>query len=284
VERVTAIERHVRAYTGGPSLRAPSPTDRALAQRNFRCSVVRSFWLWNAAFRHDLATCTYVRAGSSARGRKFTNTCSAQATECRSKKAPGAPFPWPARSCCSRTTMFATGRSQGTSPAGGMGRSAGKPNEQERAWDGSGGQTKGATRARRASGRLKHVLMRALRGWGAKGLSRNGSGGQDSPRRRLTFASPPFRRPPMAHAAVARPHVRTRRGASMGTDVRPSHGSCGIATGSRAGSTHRPLVAAGCANKTGGVLLSQALASQVPSALRGLTALFGMGRGVSPSQ
>src|ERR1700735_4473025 len=33
--------------------------------------------------------------------------------------------------------------------------------------------------------------------------------------------------------------------------------------------------------KTGGVLLSRALASQVPSALRGLTALFGMGRGVS---
>jgi hypothetical protein len=38
-----------------------------------------------------------------------------------------------------------------------------------------------------------------------------------------------------------------------------------------------------CSQKTGGVLLSQALASQVPSALRGLTALFGMGRGVSPS-
>jgi hypothetical protein len=35
--------------------------------------------------------------------------------------------------------------------------------------------------------------------------------------------------------------------------------------------------------KTGGVLLSQALAGQVPSALRGLTSLFGMGRGVSPS-
>jgi hypothetical protein len=35
--------------------------------------------------------------------------------------------------------------------------------------------------------------------------------------------------------------------------------------------------------KTGGDLLSQALAGQVPSALRGLTALFGMGRGVSPS-
>jgi hypothetical protein len=36
--------------------------------------------------------------------------------------------------------------------------------------------------------------------------------------------------------------------------------------------------------ETGGDLLSQALASQVPSALRGLTALFGMGRGVSPAQ
>jgi hypothetical protein len=35
--------------------------------------------------------------------------------------------------------------------------------------------------------------------------------------------------------------------------------------------------------KTGGDLLSQALAGQVPSALRGLTALFGKGRGVSPS-
>ena len=35
--------------------------------------------------------------------------------------------------------------------------------------------------------------------------------------------------------------------------------------------------------ETGGVLLSQALSSQVPSALRGLTSLFGMGRGVSPS-
>jgi hypothetical protein len=35
--------------------------------------------------------------------------------------------------------------------------------------------------------------------------------------------------------------------------------------------------------RTGGDLLSQALAGQVPSALRGLTALFGKGRGVSPS-
>ena len=38
-----------------------------------------------------------------------------------------------------------------------------------------------------------------------------------------------------------------------------------------------------CAEETGGVLLSRALSGQVPSALRGLTALFGMGRGVSLS-
>ena len=35
--------------------------------------------------------------------------------------------------------------------------------------------------------------------------------------------------------------------------------------------------------KTGGDLLSQAREGQVPSALRGLTALFGMGRGVALS-
>jgi hypothetical protein len=44
-----------------------------------------------------------------------------------------------------------------------------------------------------------------------------------------------------------------------------------------------PQGAARVRKETGGVLLSQALASQVPSALRGLTSLFGMGRGVSPS-
>src|ERR1700742_278421 len=46
--------------------------------------------------------------------------------------------------------------------------------------------------------------------------------------------------------------------------------------------TSHPKVARS-ADKTGGVLLSRALASQVPSALRGLTSLFGMGRGVSLS-
>ena len=45
----------------------------------------------------------------------------------------------------------------------------------------------------------------------------------------------------------------------------------------------RSMAVRAASEKTGGDLLSQALASQVPSALRGLTALFGMGRGVSPS-
>src|SRR5436190_506825 len=39
----------------------------------------------------------------------------------------------------------------------------------------------------------------------------------------------------------------------------------------------------GALERTGGDLLSQGRVSQVPSALRGLTALFGMGRGVAPS-
>ena len=37
------------------------------------------------------------------------------------------------------------------------------------------------------------------------------------------------------------------------------------------------------ANKSGGVLLSQGISPQVPSALRGLTSVFGMGTGVTLS-
>ena len=47
--------------------------------------------------------------------------------------------------------------------------------------------------------------------------------------------------------------------------------------------TKKPPLPRGLNERTGGDLLSQAVARQVPSALRGLTALFGMGRGVSPS-
>ena len=44
-----------------------------------------------------------------------------------------------------------------------------------------------------------------------------------------------------------------------------------------------PPIGRPCHVNPGSDLLSQALAHQVPSAQRGLTALFGMGRGVAPS-
>ena len=45
----------------------------------------------------------------------------------------------------------------------------------------------------------------------------------------------------------------------------------------------KPPPGGAASRRTGGDLLSQEVALQVPSALRGLTALFGMGRGVSLS-
>src|SRR6185369_12719957 len=45
----------------------------------------------------------------------------------------------------------------------------------------------------------------------------------------------------------------------------------------------RPIPSRTAKERTGGDLLSQGVAPQVPSALKGLTALFGMGRGVSLS-
>ena len=77
---------------------------------------------------------------------------------------------------------------------------------------------------------------------------------------------------PWAQSTCARTSNTAGERALRRTDTRA------LATGSG-----RPSGRPECPKKTGGVLLSQALASQVPSALRGLTALFGMGRGVSPS-
>jgi hypothetical protein len=78
-----------------------------------------------------------------------------------------------------------------------------------------------------------------------------------------------------AHGTPASASARTtRRSAAAARSNRRSRRR--IADGPPAGGPS-------LSQKTGGVLLSQALASQVPSALRGLTALFGMGRGVSPS-
>src|SRR4051812_36052243 len=49
------------------------------------------------------------------------------------------------------------------------------------------------------------------------------------------------------------------------------------------GRSPRQLPARTATRRTGGDLLSQEVSPQVPSALKGLTALFGMGRGVSLS-
>ena len=100
-------------------------------------------------------------------------------------------------------------------------------------------------------------------------------------------------RPARERALVPHPHRTALRGRSarvrVGQPAQAPHVClCPVESSSTAAirratstKTGRPQAARDV--KTGGVLLSQALASQVPSALRGLTALFGMGRGVSPS-
>ena len=89
--------------------------------------------------------------------------------------------------------------------------------------------------------------------------------------------SPGLRRP--RASPLSNPSVPTQR------PVQPPRGSwIPPPTGFRANPKPGPrLGAARASRRTGGDLLSQEVALQVPSALRGLTALFGMGRGVSLS-
>ncbi len=63
----------------------------------------------------------------------------------------------------------------------------------------------------------------------------------------------------------------------------PAAGQLTLATEPLGAETTTAAPEGGCCLRTGGDLLSQAREGQVPSALRGLTALFGMGRGVSLS-
>jgi hypothetical protein len=79
------------------------------------------------------------------------------------------------------------------------------------------------------------------------------------------------------------PATRPRRGAPSAARPRCASGDARSRSRVLNALEPRPPRRLGLEVKTGGVLLSQALAGQVPSALRGLTALFGMGRGVSPS-
>jgi hypothetical protein len=104
--------------------------------------------------------------------------------------------------------------------------------------------------------------------------------------RECPTSAPPRRQ---AHARVPQPsalHASAReleRGAPFST---PHPASLHLVAASPAPTLRCADLAAArgqVKQKTGGVLLSQVLADRVPSALRGLTALFGMGRGVSPS-
>src|SRR5918994_1238179 len=115
-----------------------------------------------------------------------------------------------------------------------------------------------------------------------------------------TTGRPPHRRARPGDRLRHAWRVRARRAARRRARPRESRrrGSCLAYTqgrrpavrlgGSRAGPSQlapprrRATLEGGPVN-TGGDLLSRTLARQVPSALRGLTALFGMGRGVSPS-
>jgi len=153
------------------------------------------------------------------------------------------PFVSPARSCCSRMTTRSTGRSA---------------------------RTNGPRRTIRIERRCV-------------GVSPTGVPARRNRRRTRACvrSGPPHHRRTRLRDCIARAvtHRGTRRRARASYQIRwrdcPQRAIRGTTKGR--------LMAALVLEKTGGVLLSQALAGQVPSALRGLTALFGMGRGVSLS-
>ena len=86
----------------------------------------------------------------------------------------------------------------------------------------------------------------------------------------------------VTHPPVAERVARLR--GSPGTRSSADRAVCGrdadaVPAQRRRAASRRPFVS----EKTGGILLSRGLAPQVPSARAGLTSLFGMGRGISPS-
>ena len=103
---------------------------------------------------------------------------------------------------------------------------------------------------------------------------------------RAPARGPAVRHPSLSRAVVRQPiGPRASRPAPMSAGLPPPPMPAGYQPAARGPPPRGPPLAPrrALSKKTGGVLLSQALASQVPSALRGLTSLFGMGRGVSPS-
>src|SRR5689334_20410372 len=79
-------------------------------------------------------------------------------------------------------------------------------------------------------------------------------------------------------------HSTRPRGYDMPHSTRPSGYDVPHSTSPPAGTTQTSHPRAARGERTGGDLLSQAREGQVPSALWGLTSLFGKGRGVSPTQ
>ena len=90
----------------------------------------------------------------------------------------------------------------------------------------------------------------------------------------------PVSGPATRHPLVVRPDGRRSLRPAAGP---AGHGAQRAPTPEAQNAEKPPFGAAPHVVKAGGDLLSQAVAHQVPSARRGLTALFGMGRGVSPS-
>ena len=109
-----------------------------------------------------------------------------------------------------------------------------------------------------------------------------------------------FTENPVGYTAVVdRFLTSSRRTSACGANAERATETSLVAAGGRLGRAGRPGFAQPCQHaegggsvgepwvpplkETGGVLLSQGLAPQVPSARAGLTSLFGMGRGISPS-
>ena len=208
----------------------------------------------------------------SIRGRPYgANTCSLHCGHSHSHSARSPRSGSHARSCCSRTTIASTGRSTGASQP--------TPLYTERRCASASPQTRyvGAGRASpqvcpRCVRLPSTQLAPPRRARTDCGITTVGTPRRARDRCRVTS------RP--ARARVLAPEIEhpLRDASVIVAAASASSHSAREQHEIRRAARGRPR-----SQKTGGVLLSQVLAGQVPSALRGLTALFGMGRGVSPS-
>lgn len=188
---------------------------------------------------------THVRMLAVRRRSYLTNTCSPPHQRPSLRSARSVLYVWPARSCCSRTTTRSTGRSARTSAPTYRIRTG------RRCAEGAPSVAPASCRRDRRRVFRRSVVISTPRMRLVSGVPTYRCGRQGTPMR-------------VALAVVFISIAESYAASGWRNDDGPPEGGP-------------------CIEKTGGVLLSQALAGQVPSALRGLTALFGMGRGVSPS-